>query len=122
MTLPQIDLITGDVVDWARRMSTLFGTEPDEVGERFAQLTVGGMILMLSPDALVPMSPASGVILHVEIGPDVDPRRRAAEAGMRVLHGPVDTDWGTSSTLVAGPHGVVIDLYRPLPETASAAS
>lgn len=119
MTLPQIDLIVENVIDAARRMSTLFGIEPDEVGERFAQLTVGGMIVMLSPDALVPMSAASGVILHVEIEPDVDPRHRAAEAGMTVLHGPVETDWGTSSTLVAGPHGVVVDLFRPLQKAAS---
>jgi hypothetical protein len=35
-----------------------------------------------------------------------------------VLVDPVITDWDTESAFIAGPDGILVELYRPLPETA----
>ena len=112
MNLNQIDVIVPDVPRSARMLARLFDVEPDEVGDRFAQLTLDAMTIMLSPDALVPMGEARGVILHVEVDESVDAEERARAAGAQILRPTTRTDWGTVSTLIAGPGGVVIDLYR----------
>ncbi|HHG7470051.1 TPA: VOC family protein [Streptococcus pneumoniae] len=44
---------------------------------------------------------------------DVDQNyKRLNELGIKVLHGPTVTDWGTESLLVQGPAGLVLDFYR----------
>lgn len=113
MKLTQIDLIVDDVIGAATTLSTLLAVEPDEIGDRFAQVTAAGMVFMLSPDALVEMTPASGVILHIEVPSDFDATARAHTAGATVLRPTAPTDWGTVSTLVAGPGAIVIDFFSP---------
>ncbi|MFJ4037693.1 hypothetical protein ACIPVB_06370 [Microbacterium sp. NPDC090007] len=54
MNPTQIDPIPENVVESVTQLSLLLQIRPDEVGERFAQITVGTVVLMLSPDALDP--------------------------------------------------------------------
>lgn len=54
-------------------------------------------------------------ILEVEV-PDVREAVRELHArGATVLLGPVLTEWDTESAFVAGPDGLVVELYRPRP-------
>jgi predicted enzyme related to lactoylglutathione lyase len=111
--LNQLDVITPDVPKATTFLTALLGIEPKVAEERFAEFDIGGFTLMLSPDAMVPVAPARGVILHVEVA-DVDAAvKRAQAAGAIVLQGPQNTDWGTYSVLVAGPEETVLDLYQP---------
>lgn len=117
MTVPnlnQLDLIVRDVPAATALLSAVLGVEPAFAEERFAEFRLGAMTLMLSSDALVPMSNAAGVILHVEV-PDVDEAlERARKSGATVLREPGPTDWGWESAMIAGPDGIVIDYYRIL--------
>jgi catechol 2,3-dioxygenase-like lactoylglutathione lyase family enzyme len=52
------------------------------------------------------------VILEVEV-PDVrEAVRELRRRGATVLLGPVVTEWDTESAFVAGPDGVVVEIYR----------
>jgi hypothetical protein len=109
--LDQIDLIVSDAaaagVDFAR----LVGVEPDAIEADFAQVTVGGVTVMFSPNAMFPMNPASGTILHIRVDdPDADAIRLSG-LGAEIILGPVETDWGTQALYVQGP-GAVLDFYR----------
>lgn len=115
MTVPnlnQLDLIVRDVPAATAFLSAALGVEPAYAEERFAEFRLGVMTLMLSPDTLVPMTNAAGVILHVDVQ-DVDAALdRARRAGATVLRETGPTDWGWESAMIAGPEGVVIDFYR----------
>ncbi|MGC4107654.1 MAG: VOC family protein [Thermomicrobiales bacterium] len=119
MTMPapnlnQLDLIVPDVPAAAAFLTAALGVDPAYAEERFAEFRLGAMTLMLSPDALVPMANAAGVILHCEV-PDVGAALdRARQAGATVLRETGPTDWGWESAMVAGPEGIVIDFYRML--------
>jgi len=57
-----------------------------------------------------------GVVIELRV-PDLrgaltELRRRGAD----VLIEPVLTEWGTESAFIAGPDGVVIELYHPYPD------
>lgn len=113
--LTSIDVIVDDVRSAAALLHDAFGLEVNLVEDRFAELRADPLILMLSPDAMVPMLTARGVILHLEVE---DPRARAARAvaaGATVLQDFTVTDWGTESVLLAGPAALVIDFYRNAP-------
>jgi uncharacterized glyoxalase superfamily protein PhnB len=110
--LNQLDLIVRDVPAATAFLSAALGVEPAYAEERFAEFRLGVMTLMLSPDTLVPMTNAAGVILHVDVQ-DVDAALdRARRAGATVLRETGPTDWGWESAMIAGPEGVVIDFYR----------
>jgi predicted enzyme related to lactoylglutathione lyase len=114
MVLNALDLIVEDVPAAAAFFRDALGLGVAEHGERFAEVEAGPVRIMLSPDAMVPMARAAGVILHFEVEDVGVAVERARAAGARVLLGPMRTDWGWESALVAGPGETVVDLYRPL--------
>ena len=114
MSLRSIDLIVHDVPRAVAFFRNVVGLAVVQEFERFTELEGGGVRLMLSPDALVPIANAAGIILHFE-EPDIGAAlRRANEHRATVLKGPLKTDWGTESLLVQGPEGVVVDFFHPL--------
>lgn len=117
MTLPllnQIDLIVKDVPEATAFFRDVLGLSPSVNEERFAQLESGSMTIMLSPDALIPVEPVRGVILHFQV-PDVTQALAQAQGkGATLLWGPQVTDWYTESAIIEGPGGIRIDLYRPI--------
>jgi catechol 2,3-dioxygenase-like lactoylglutathione lyase family enzyme len=114
MQLKQLDLIVRDVPAGTAFFTSLLGVEPRVAEDRFAEFDLGGFTLMLSPDAMVPIAPARGVILHIEVDDLEQATERAEGAGAEFLLGPLTTDWGTRSVLVQGPENVVVDLYQSL--------
>jgi predicted enzyme related to lactoylglutathione lyase len=119
--LNQIDLIVRDVPGAAAFLRDALGLTLRVNEERYAELVAGPMTIMLSPDAMVPMKGAGGVILHFQVEDVAAACGRAQEHGAAVLLPPTRTDWGTESALIAGPEGVVIDLYRPATAPGTAA-
>ncbi len=112
MKLNQLDLIVPDVPAATEFFVTTLGLEPVVAEERFAEFSIDGFTLMLSPDAMVPMEHARGTILHFEVD-DVDAAvAKAVAGGAAILRDPAPTDWGTYSALLQGPAESVIDLYR----------
>lgn len=55
------------------------------------------------------------VILEVQVDDVREALRDLRRRGATVLLGPVLTEWDTESAFVAGPDGVVVELYRPRP-------
>ena len=113
MRLNQLDIITVDVPKVTAFLTALLGIEPTVAEERFAEFDIDGFTLMLSPDALIPVGPARGVILHIEVADADAAVERGRAAGATVLRDPANTDWGTYSALVAGPAETIVDLYHP---------
>ncbi len=92
MELDKIDLIVEDVA----RSAGFFA----------------GLGLHLTANA--PRFAERGVILHFRVG-DVDQAvERARSIGATVLLEPATTDWGWESAMIAGPEGIIVDLYRPV--------
>ena len=112
--LNQLDLIVPDVPVATAFLTAVLGVEPTYAEDRFAEFRLGEMTLMLSPDALVPMANAAGVILHLEVDDVEIALDRARDAGAAVLREAGPTDWGRESAMIAGPEGIVIDFYRML--------
>ena len=113
MELDKIDLIVGDVAAAAAFFADVLGLPLPLSEARFAEVDVGaGRSIMLSPDAMVPTQPARGVILHFRVDDLDEALERARSLGARVLLEPVTTDWGWESAMLAGPEGIVVDLYR----------
>ncbi len=110
----QIDLIVRDVPTAARFFRDIVGLTLRVDDPHFAELDGQTITIMLSSDALVPVQPASGIILHIQ----VEDVRAALEQALahqdRVLLEPIHTDWGTESAIIAGPEGIAIDFYQPL--------
>ena len=107
-----LDLIVRDVgaaVDFFERV---VGLEARIVDKNFAELESGEVTIMLSPTAMVPIKPASGIILHFQVDNVQKALERANAYGAVVVMEPLLTDWGTESLLIAGPEEIVIDLYR----------
>ena len=113
MNLNQLDIIVSDVPQVCAELESIFDKKADYVDNSFAQFTIGSHCLMLSQNHLIPLENfQSGIIIHVEVE-DVDQNyKRLKHLGIKVLHGPCETDWGTESLLVKGPAGLVIDFYR----------
>lgn len=112
LSLNQIDIIVPDVLEAARLLVDAFGARARVQEPEFAEVELGGLILMFSRTALVPMRFAAGLILHLEVE---DPQAAAEHAqahGARILHPLTETDWGTCSVLMSGPAETVIDLFR----------
>lgn len=116
-SLPSIDLIVSDVPRATAFFRDVVGLVVLQEFDRFAELDAGNLHLFLSPDALVPVAPAAGLILHFS-EPDLAAAvHRAATFGAPVYKGPLTTDWGVESVLIQGPAGIVIDFQRPVPPT-----
>lgn len=115
MKLDHIDLIVEDVPAATAFFRDVLGLDPIMADERFAELDGNGVKLLLSPDAMVPVRPAAGVILHFQVEDVVAAATKARERGVTILKDVFQTDWGWESVLIAGPGEIVVDLYRPLP-------
>lgn len=113
MNLNQLDIIVSNVPQVCAELEHILDIKADYVDDGFAQFTIGNHSLMFSQSHLIPLENfQSGIILHIEVE-DVDQNyKRLTELGIKVLHGPCETDWGTESLLVKGPTGLVIDFYR----------
>jgi catechol 2,3-dioxygenase-like lactoylglutathione lyase family enzyme len=90
-----------------------------ELGRCTATLTPRGT----DPDSGRPTQEPA-VILEVEVTDVREAVRDLRRRGATVLLGPVVTEWDTESAFVAGPDGVVVELYRqrererrPLPQS-----
>src|SRR5437764_1804804 len=112
--LNQIDFIVEDVKGATAFLRDALGLSPVVDEERFAQFDLGAMTVMFSPDALVPMEPAQGVILHFQVPDVAHALEQAQRHGAKLLWGPKTTDWYTESAIIEGPGGIRIDLYRPV--------
>jgi predicted enzyme related to lactoylglutathione lyase len=111
-TLNSLDLIVGDVAGAAAFFRDVVGLALRVDVPGYAELGSGSMTIMLSAAALVPVSPAAGVILHFEVEDVAVALEKARLAGATVLMEPARTDWGTESALIRGPEALVIDFYR----------
>jgi len=111
-SLKNIDLVVRDIRHAVAFFRDVVGLSVLQEFERFAELDGVPIKLLLSPDALVPISYAGGIILHFEEPDTASAVRRATAFGAPVLRGPLQTDWGTNSVLVQGPEGVIVDFYR----------
>ena len=112
--LNSIDLTVKDVPAAAQFFQEAVGMTLGVSDERFAELRSGDFVLMLSPDALVPVQSAAGIILHFEVEDVAAMLERAKAQGAAVLLEPLHTDWGTESVMIQGPEGIVVDFYRKL--------
>lgn len=115
MNLDTIDLIVEDVPAATTFFREVLNLQVIVEDARFAELDGNGVKILLSPDALVPMRPAAGVILHLQVEDVPAAAATARDRGATILKDIFQTDWGWESILIAGPGEIVVDLYRPLP-------
>jgi predicted enzyme related to lactoylglutathione lyase len=112
MKLDNLDVIVKNVPAAAAFFRDVVGLTLRVNEERYAELDAGPVTLMLSPDAMVPMKQAAGVILHFQVEDVAQALEKARSKGAKVLLEVTRTDWGTESAMIAGPEDVVIDFYR----------
>jgi len=98
----------------AEFFSRVLGLEVSgEAGEGYAEVKAGAMTIALHTGAMVDDFGAHGGTLlqfsSDDVRSDVEEIRRR---GGRIVLEPTETDWGTTSAYVAGPHGVLVELYR----------
>jgi lactoylglutathione lyase len=81
--------------------------------EGYAEVDGGGMTIALHRGAPVDdVRPHGGTLLQCSAD-DVRAETEAVRSrGGNVIKEPFDTDWGTTSAYVAGPHGVLVELYQ----------
>jgi len=112
--LNQIDVIVRDVPRAAAFFSEVLGLPLVVNEERFAQLESGPITIMLSPDALVPVEQARGIILHFQVEDVSQALEDARQKGAVVLREMELTPWGWESAMIRGPEeGIIIDFYLP---------
>jgi predicted enzyme related to lactoylglutathione lyase len=109
-----LDLIVRDVPAATAFFRDVVGLAVRVGEERFAELKSGAVTIMLSPDAMVPIEPARGLILHFEVADVAAALAHARALGATVLMEPTHTDWGTQSAMIAGPEGIVVNFFRSL--------
>ena len=108
----QLDLIVSDVVASAEFLRDAVGMQLEVSSETFAQLRTGSLTVMLSREALVPVEPARGIILHVRVEDVSDALARARRHGADILIERRVTDWGWELAMIQGPDAILIDFYR----------
>lgn len=123
----QIDLIVSDVPNAARFFRDVVGLTLRVDDPRFAELDGGAITIMLSPDALIPIQPASGIILHIEVEDVSGALEHARAQGLRYYssrHTPIgvrNPRWSlarrASPLISTGPYRSSIETIRPLHET-----
>ncbi len=109
-----IDLIVKDMPAATSFFQEIVGLKLKFSEERFAELEAGPMTIMLSPDAMVPVKPAAGIILHFQVESVSKALDQAIRKGATVILETTITDWGTKSAMIAGSEDIIIDFYRPL--------
>ena len=82
-------------------------------GEGYAEVKAGAMTIALHTGAMIDdFGPHGGTLLQFssdDVRADIEEIRGR---GGKIVLEPVDTDWGTTSAYVAGPHGVLVELYK----------
>ena len=87
-------------------------TVEGDPGGGYAEVRVGDAVVALHVGSRAELTPHGGTLLQLT-SDDVDgDARRAAAGGGRVVAEPEDLPWGRSA-YVAGPHGVLVELYDP---------
>jgi predicted enzyme related to lactoylglutathione lyase len=81
--------------------------------EGYAEVKAGAMTIALHTGAMVDdFGRLGGTLLQFssdDVRADIEEIRRR---GGNVVLEPIETDWGTTSAYVAGPHGVLVELYK----------
>ena len=81
--------------------------------EGYAEVKAGAMTIALHTGAMVDgFGPLGGTLLQFssdDVRADIEEIRRR---GGNIVLEPTETDWGTTSAYVAGPHGVLVELYK----------
>jgi predicted enzyme related to lactoylglutathione lyase len=84
----------------------------DGAANGYCEVTTGGPTVSLHNGAMTEVGRPGGTILQFR-SPDVRAQAKAvADRGGRFTLEPTETDWGTVSAYVAGPHGVTVELYE----------
>ncbi|NUR99061.1 MAG: hypothetical protein HOV67_27865 [Kribbellaceae bacterium] len=101
-----------DIADF---FSGVLGLEVSgNAGEGYAEVAAGAMTIALHTGAMTDFEPLGGTLLQFS-SDDVHADIEAIRArGGKIALEPVDTDWGTTSAYVAGPHGVLVEIYTVL--------
>jgi catechol 2,3-dioxygenase-like lactoylglutathione lyase family enzyme len=117
MYLDHATLIVSDVTKAVAYFRDVLGlpVHGDGDGDGYAEVDLGTLVCGLMSDAMVPVEPAAGVILQVRVDDVPGTFRTVQQRGATVLLEPTTTDWGTESAMVAGPDGIVVELYREVP-------
>ncbi|WP_427894321.1 VOC family protein [Kribbella sp. GL6] len=81
-------------------------------GEGYAEVAAGAMTIALHTGAMTSFGPLGGTLLQFSCD-DVRAEVEAIRArGGKIALEPMETDWGTTSAYVAGPHGVLVEIYK----------
>ncbi|GAB3415239.1 VOC family protein [Flindersiella endophytica] len=115
MYLDHATLIVSDVAKAVAYFRNVLGFAVHGDGDGYAEVDLGTLVCGLMSDAMVPVKPAEGVILQVRVEDVAGTLRTVQQRGANVLLEPTTTDWGTESAMVAGPDGIVVELYREVP-------
>ncbi|MEV6284613.1 VOC family protein [Kribbella sp. NPDC051770] len=80
-------------------------------GEGYAEIDAGDIVVSLHRGALIDdYGPLGGTLLQFEtedVHGDIEAIRGR---GGKVVLEPMETDWGSTSAYVAGPHGVLVEI------------
>ena len=83
-----------------------------EPTDGYAEVRLGDAVIALHVGSRTALTPHGGTLLHL-VSDDVDADVAAVEdRGGRIVAPPEDMPWGRSA-YVAGPHGVLVEMYRP---------
>ncbi|TWD83629.1 putative enzyme related to lactoylglutathione lyase [Kribbella amoyensis] len=82
-------------------------------GEGYAEVDAGEIVVSLHRGGLIDdIAPHGGTLLQFasdDVKADIEQIRAR---GGRIVLEPMETDWGTTSAYVAGPHGVLVELCK----------
>ncbi len=122
ITLDHLGIITStneENAQVAAFFSDVLGLTVDgDASEGYAEVKTGGPTISLHRGAMVDgVGPHGGTLLQFRCDDVRGFVEQARSRGGEVALEPVETDWGTVSAYLAGPHGVLVELYAFLPGT-----
>lgn len=92
-----------------------------DAGQGYAEVTTGGPTIALHCAAMVDsVRPHGGTMLQFRCDDVRGVVEQARARGGVIAVEPVETDWGTLSAYLSGPHGVLIELYSWVKTPSSA--
>ena len=112
MRFANLDLVVRDVPAATVFFRDVVGLIPRVSDERFAELAAGAVTIVLTPEAMVPIKPAQGVILHFQVDDIQEALQQARRHGAEVLLEPTCTDWGWESAMIADAEEIVVGFHR----------
>lgn len=83
-----------------------------DAADGYAEVHAGAMTIALHHGAMIgDIAPLGGTLLQFRCS-DVDAETAAVRSrGGAISLEPTDTDWGTRSAYISGPHGLLVELY-----------